>query len=181
MRSAQLYSYWIVKNYREAYNIFACNGILFNHTSPRRGETFILRKITMGVAKITHGIEDTLVSGFFLHRVQAVHQSRKLSVWPKSAIRFTRVLQVLGNLNAQRDLGHARDYVEGMWRMLQQDTADDYVLATGQMFSVRTLVEKAFATQGIQIQWTGDGVEEKGLCALYFPDLCNRIVATFRR
>lgn len=127
---AKLYSFWIVKNYREAYGIYACNGILFNHTSPRRGENFILRKITMGVAKIMHGFDNKLV---------------------------------LGNLNAQRDLGHAQDYIEGMWMMLQQDQPDDFVLATGVTHTVRTLVEKSFKTQNIEIEWQGEGVKEVGL------------------
>ena len=128
---AKLYGYWITKNYREAYQMFACNGILFNHESPRRGETFVTRKITIAVAKIVAGKQD------------------KLS---------------LGNLNAKRDWGFAGDYVEGMWRMLQQDKPDDYVLATNETHSVREFVEAAFAEVNIGIEWRGKGVEEKGYC-----------------
>ena len=127
---AKLYSFWIVKNYREAYGIHASNGILFNHESPLRGETFVTRKITRAAAKISLGMQDTL------------H---------------------LGNLDAQRDWGHAKDYVEGMWRMLQQDHADDYVLATGRTVAIRTFVDMAFAEVGIDLEWQGQGVEEKGL------------------
>lgn len=128
---AKLYGYWIVKNYREAYNMFACNGILFNHESPRRGETFVTRKITIAVAKILAGKQD------------------KLS---------------LGNLDAKRDWGYAGDYVEGMWKMLQQEKPDDYVLATNETHTVREFVEAAFAEAGIGIEWRGKGVEEKGYC-----------------
>ena len=127
---AKIYSFWIVKNYREAYGIHASNGILFNHESPRRGETFVTRKITRAAAKISLGMQETL------------H---------------------LGNLDAQRDWGHAKDYVEGMWRMLQQDHGDDYVLATGRTVAIRTFVDMAFAEVGIQLDWTGEGVEEKGI------------------
>ena len=127
---AKLYSFWIVKNYREAYGIHASNGILFNHESPRRGETFVTRKITRAAAKIFLGMQETLY---------------------------------LGNLDAQRDWGHAKDYVEGMWRMLQQDHGDDYVLATGRTVAIRTFVDMAFAEVGIQLDWTGEGVEEKGI------------------
>ena len=126
---AKLYAFWIVKNYREAYGIFACNGILFNHESPRRGETFVTRKITRGLATI---LKD-----------------------PGARI-------TLGNLDAKRDWGHARDYVEGMWRMLQSDHADDYVLGTGKMYSVREFVATAFAYRGIEIVWDGEGVNEVG-------------------
>lgn len=126
---AKLYAYWIVRNYREAYGIFACNGILFNHGGPRRGHNFVERKITMGVGKILRGELDCLV---------------------------------MGNLDSQRDIGSSRDYVEGMWRMLQQDIADDFVLATGQMWTVRELIEKAFAMRGIVVKWKGEGVEEVG-------------------
>src|SRR6476646_2011280 len=108
---AKLYAYWIIVNYREAYNMYACNGILFNHESPLRGETFVTRKITRAVAKIALGMQDKVY---------------------------------LGNLDAQRDWGHAKDYVEGMWRILQQDTAEDFVIATGETHSVREFVEKAF-------------------------------------
>ena len=127
---AKLYSFWIVKNYREAYGIHASNGILFNHESPRRGETFVTRKITRAAAKIFLGMQETLY---------------------------------LGNLDAQRDWGHAKDYVEGMWRMLQQDHGDDYVLATGRTVAIRSFVDMAFAEVGIQLDWTGVGVEEKGI------------------
>lgn len=128
--AAKLYAYWITVNYREAYGLHASNGILFNHESPIRGETFVTRKITRAVAAIRHGRQDT--------------------VW-------------LGNLDASRDWGHARDYVEGMWRMLQQDEPDDYVLATGRTHTVREFVEKAFAHVGIAIRWQGAGVDEVGI------------------
>ena len=128
---AKLYAYWIVVNYREAYGFHASNGILFNHESPRRGETFVTRKITRAAAAIALGKQDCL--------------------W-------------LGNLEARRDWGHARDYVEGMWRILQQDTPDDYVLATGETHSVRSFVEMAFAEVGIRLAWRGAGLEEVGVC-----------------
>ncbi|MFV0513661.1 MAG: GDP-mannose 4,6-dehydratase [Jhaorihella sp.] len=127
--AAKLYAYWITVNYREAYGIHASNGILFNHESPRRGETFVTRKITRAVAAIHHGFQDRLY---------------------------------LGNLDARRDWGHARDYVDGMWRIVQQDEPDDYVLATGETHSVRAFVEAAFAVVGIGIEWRGTGVDEKG-------------------
>lgn len=127
--AAKLYAYWITVNYREAYGIHASNGILFNHESPVRGETFVTRKITRAVAAITHGRQDRLY---------------------------------IGNLDAKRDWGHARDYVEGMWRIVQQDEPDDFVLATGETHSVREFVERAFAHVGIAITWRGSGVEEKG-------------------
>jgi GDPmannose 4,6-dehydratase len=127
---AKVYGFWITKNYREAYNIFACNGILFNHESPIRGETFVTRKITRAAAKIHLGLQDKLY---------------------------------LGNLDAERDWGHAKDYVEGMWRMLQADVADDYVLATGKKISVRKFVELAFAEVNIKLKWEGKGVDEKGI------------------
>lgn len=127
--AAKLYAYWITVNYREAYNIFACNGILFNHESPRRGETFVTRKITRAVCNIIAGKQE------------------KLS---------------LGNLNAQRDWGFAGDYVEAMWLMLQQDKPDDYVIATGETTTVRRFVELAFKEVGIEIEWRGSGVDEKG-------------------
>lgn len=127
--AAKLYSYWITVNYRESYNMFACNGILFNHESPRRGETFVTRKITIAVAKIMAGKQE------------------KLS---------------LGNLNAKRDWGFAGDYVEGMWRILQQEKPDDYVLATNETHTVREFVELAFAEVGVEIEWKGEGVDEKG-------------------
>ena len=126
---AKLYGFWITKNYRESYDMFASNGILFNHESPRRGETFVTRKITIAVAKIMAGRQE------------------KLS---------------LGNLNAKRDWGFAGDYVEGMWRILQQDKPGDYVLATNETHTVREFVELAFAEAGVTIEWKGEGVEEKG-------------------
>jgi GDPmannose 4,6-dehydratase len=130
--AAKLYAYWIVVNYREAYGMHASNGILFNHESPLRGETFVTRKITRAVAAIKLG--------------------RQKKLW-------------LGNLDAKRDWGHAREYVRGMWLMLQQDQPDDYVLATGETTPVRTFVEWAFAEVGITLRWRGEGVEEKGYCA----------------
>lgn len=126
---AKLYGFWIVKNYREAYGIHASNGLLFNHESVRRGETFLTRKVTIGIGKIVRGEEDTLY---------------------------------LGNLDAKRDWGCAKDYVEGMWRMVQQETPDDYVLATGECHSVREFVEIAFKEVGITIEWRGTGIEEQG-------------------
>lgn len=129
---AKQYAYWIVVNYREAYGMFASNGILFNHESPRRGPTFVTRKVTRAVARIHKGLQSTIY---------------------------------LGNLDAKRDWGHARDYVEGMWRMLQADTPDDFVLATGVTTTVRAFVEKAFAVVGIPITWRGEGVDEIGVDA----------------
>ena len=129
---AKLYAYWIVVNYREAYDMFACNGILFNHESPLRGETFVTRKITMAVAAIANGLQDTLY---------------------------------LGNLNAQRDWGHAKDYVEAMWLMLQQDKPEDFVIATGITNTVRDFVKMAFNEVGIELTFTGEGVAEKGIIA----------------
>ena len=126
---AKLYAYWIVKNYRESYNMFACNGILFNHESPRRGPTFVTRKITMGINKILKGESDKIV---------------------------------LGNLNSKRDWGHAKDYVEGMWRILQNDTPDDFVLSTNEFHSIREFVEKSFKIKGFNIKWKGEGVNEIG-------------------
>jgi GDPmannose 4,6-dehydratase len=128
--AAKLYAYWITVNYREAYGMHASNGILFNHESPVRGETFVTRKITRAVAAIFHGLQDKLY---------------------------------LGNLDAARDWGHARDYVRGMWLMLQQDEPDDYVLATGKSHSVREFVRSAFLRVGIEIAWKGNGVDEKGI------------------
>jgi GDPmannose 4,6-dehydratase len=130
--AAKVYAYWITVNYREAYGMFACNGILFNHESPIRGETFVTRKITRAVARMHMGLQDCLY---------------------------------LGNLDARRDWGHARDYVRAMWLMLQQDQAEDYVIATGEDHSVRELVEKAFAAVGVVLRWEGQGVEEKGIVA----------------
>ncbi len=127
---AKLYGYWITVNYREAYGMFACNGILFNHESPIRGETFVTRKITRGVTRIEAGLEETIY---------------------------------LGNLEAKRDWGHARDYVEGMHRILQADAPDDFVLATGETHSVRELVERAFAEVDRRIEWRGEGVDETGI------------------
>jgi GDPmannose 4,6-dehydratase len=129
---AKLYAYWIAKNYREAYNMYTCNGILFNHESPLRGETFVTRKITRAAAKISLGMQDKLF---------------------------------LGNLDAQRDWGHARDYVKGMWMMMQHHTPDDYVLATGETHSIRRFAELAFSHVGIQLRWDGVGVNEKGINA----------------
>ena len=126
---AKLYGFWITKNYRESYNMFACNGILFNHESPRRGPTFVTRKITRGLNSILKGDSDKLV---------------------------------LGNIDAKRDWGHAKDYVEGMWRMLQVDTPDDYVLSTNEFHSVREFIEKSFALRGFDIKWKGSGLDEIG-------------------
>lgn len=126
---AKLYGFWIVKNYRESYGMHASNGILFNHESPLRGETFVTRKITRAVARIHHGLQDVL------------H---------------------LGNLDAKRDWGHAKDYVEGMWRMLQQETPDDYVLATGRTVPIRDFVNMAFGEVGVELEWRGSGVDEQG-------------------
>jgi GDPmannose 4,6-dehydratase len=130
--AAKLYAYWITVNYREAYGMHASNGILFNHESPLRGETFVTRKITRAVAAIELGLQERLY---------------------------------IGNLDAMRDWGHARDYVEGMWLMLQQEAPDDYVLATGEAHSVREFVELAFACTGRQVRWRGRGVDEVGTCA----------------
>ncbi len=126
---AKLYGFWIVKNYRESYGMYACNGILFNHESPRRGETFVTRKITRAAARISLGLQKKLY---------------------------------LGNMNALRDWGFAGDYVEGMWLMLQQDGPEDYVLATGEMTSVRDFTAMAFARAGIELEFSGQGVDEKG-------------------
>jgi len=127
---AKLYGYWITVNYRESYNMFACNGILFNHESPNRGETFVSSKITRAVAAIKKGKQEKLF---------------------------------LGNLDAKRDWGHAKDYVEGMWLMLQQDKPEDFVLATGTMHTVRECAEKAFKYVGIKLKWEGSGKDEKGI------------------
>lgn len=128
--AAKLYAYWVTVNYREAYGIFASNGILFNHESPRRGETFVTRKITRSVARIKHGVDSELF---------------------------------LGNLSAKRDWGHARDYVDGMWRILQHDYADDFVLATGKMHTVRHFCEKSFEAAGIELKWDGSETDEVGI------------------
>jgi len=129
---AKLYGYWIVKNYRESYDMYGCNGILFNHESPIRGETFVTRKITRAAVKISKGLQEKLY---------------------------------LGNLDAKRDWGHAKDYVKGMWLMLQQDKADDYVLATGVTYTVRHFVDLAFSEVGIKLNWEGTAENEKGICA----------------
>ncbi len=127
---AKLYGFWIIKNYREAYNLFACNGILFNHESPRRGGTFVTRKITQAAARIKHGIQDSLS---------------------------------LGNLNSKRDWGFAPEYCDGMWRMLQQDKPDDFVLATGETHSVREFVDLTFRNLDMELEWDGQGKNEKGV------------------
>jgi GDPmannose 4,6-dehydratase len=129
--AAKLYAYWITVNYREAYGLHASNGILFNHEGPRRGETFVTRKITQAVA--------------------AIHLGRQECLY-------------IGNLDAKRDWGHARDYAEGMWLILQQPQPDDYVLATGESHSVREFIELAFAEVGISLRWDGQGREERGVC-----------------
>jgi len=126
---AKLYAYWITKNYRESYGMYACTGILFNHESPRRGETFVTRKITQALSRISSGLQETLY---------------------------------LGNLNAKRDWGHAKDYVKAMWLMLQQDTPEDYVIATGEQYSVKEFVEKAAPYFGMDIRWRGEGLNETG-------------------
>ena len=127
---AKMYGYWIIKNYRESYGMYACSGILFNHESPRRGETFVTRKITLGLSAIAKGDQECLY---------------------------------LGNLNALRDWGHARDYVEAMWLMLQQKKPDDYVIATGRMYSVKQFVEACAPYFGMDIEWQGHGVDEVGV------------------
>jgi len=126
---AKLYSFWIVKNYREAYNMFACNGILFNHESPRRGNSFVTKKIVEQAVKIKNGRQDSIK---------------------------------LGNIYSKRDWGHAKDYVEGMWRMLQQDSPNDFVLATGEMHSVKEFIEIIFQKLNLPLQWKGEGLDEKG-------------------
>ena len=126
---AKLYAYWIVKNYRESYGLFACNGILFNHEGVRRGHNFVTRKITLGLSKILKGETDKLV---------------------------------MGNLDSLRDWGNAKDYVEGMWRILQHDTPEDFVLATGEMHSIKEFIEEAFKLKGFDIKWKGEGVDEIG-------------------
>lgn len=126
---AKLYGYWIVKNYRESYGMYACNGILFNHGGVRRGHNFVERKITLGLSKIIRGETDRLV---------------------------------MGNLDSQRDIGNSKDYVEGMWLMLQQESPDDFVLATGKMYTIRQLIEIAFRFKGFDIGWKGEGINEIG-------------------
>ena len=149
---AKLYAYWITVNYREAYNLFACNGILFNHESPLRGETFVTRKITRAVAKIGLGLQDKLY---------------------------------MGNLDAKRDWGHAKDYVEAMWRILQQDKAEDYVIATGVTTTVRDFIKMAFAEIGFNIVFKGKGIEEVGVLesidgSLYNETLLSKAAITKR-
>ncbi len=126
---AKLYAYWITKNYREAYGMYACNGILFNHGGVRRGHNFVERKITLGLGKILRGETDRLI---------------------------------MGNLDSQRDIGSSKDYVEGMWMMLQQDKPDDFVLATGKMYTIKRLIEIAFGLKGFNIKWKGEGINEIG-------------------
>ena len=128
---AKLYGYWIIKNYRESYGMHCSSGILFNHESPRRGETFVTRKITRGLSLVSVGMQDILE---------------------------------LGNLNAKRDWGHSKDYVEAMWLMLQQDEPDDYVIATGHQYSVKEFVDKVAPYFGFKIEWMGEGLEETGFC-----------------
>jgi len=142
---AKLYGYWITVNYREAYGMYACNGILFNHESPVRGETFVTRKITRAVAKIALGLQDIVY---------------------------------LGNLSAQRDWGHAKDYVEAMWRILQQDVAEDYVIATGVTTTVRDFVRLAFEEVGIEIEFSGKGEQEKGVIIHVDEAKCNALGLT---
>jgi GDPmannose 4,6-dehydratase len=129
---AKVYAYWITVNYREAYGLYAVNGILFNHESPRRGETFVSRKITRAAGRIAHGMQERLY---------------------------------LGNLDARRDWGYARDYVEAMWMMLQQEQPDDYVIATGETHTVREFCERSFAAAGLRLRWEGSGLDEKGIDA----------------
>jgi GDPmannose 4,6-dehydratase len=127
---AKLYAYWLTVNYRESYGIFAANGILFNHESPRRGESFVSRKVTIGVSRMKHGMQEKIV---------------------------------LGNLDAKRDWGYAPEYVEGMWRILQQDEPEDFVLATGKCYTVRELCERALARAGYEVEWTGKAAQERGI------------------
>jgi GDPmannose 4,6-dehydratase len=142
---AKLYAYWIVVNYREAYGMYACNGILFNHESPRRGETFVTRKITRGLANISQGLEDCLY---------------------------------MGNIDALRDWGHAKDYVRMQWMMLQQDQPEDFVIATGVQFSVRQFIEWTAAELGMHITWQGEGVDEVGMAVI--PGLTRDSVPIIR-
>lgn len=141
---AKVYAYWMTVNYREAYKIFACNGILFNHESPRRGETFVTRKITRGLAHILAGKQKKIY---------------------------------LGNLNAKRDWGFAPEYIEAMWLILQQDEPDDYVVGTGESHSVREFVEKAFSYAGVEIEWRGEGLDEKGIVASLDYKILDRILS----
>lgn len=140
---AKIYGYWITVNYREAYNMFACNGILFNHESPLRGETFVTRKITRGVAKIALGMQEAIF---------------------------------MGNLDAKRDWGHAKDYVEAMWRILQQDKPDDYVIATGVTTKVRDFIQLAFAEVGFYLRFEGEGVEEIGILDSYNFEVLENVL-----
>jgi len=142
--AAKVYAYWITVNYREAYNIFACNGILFNHESPIRGETFVTRKITRAVARIKLGLQKTLY---------------------------------LGNLDSKRDWGYAKDFVQAMWLMLQQEEPEDYVIATGKNHSVRKFVEKAFNEIGIKIAWKGEGINEVGIVEQFIHAPCPMLSA----
>lgn len=139
---AKIYAYWITVNYREAYNMFACNGIMFNHESPLRGETFVTRKITRGVAKIALGMQDTIF---------------------------------MGNLDAKRDWGHAKDYVEAMWLILQQDKPEDFVIATGVTTKVRDFIQMAFAKVGFNLRYEGEGVEEVGVLDDFNDELVNTV------
>ncbi|MEE9572206.1 MAG: GDP-mannose 4,6-dehydratase, partial [Candidatus Neomarinimicrobiota bacterium] len=127
---AKLYGYWIIINYREAYNLYACNGILFNHESPRRGETFVTRKITRAAARIKYGLQESVT---------------------------------LGNLNAKRDWGYAPEYVEGMWKMMQLDKADDFVMATGETHTIREFADIVFKELDMDLEWKGEGINEKGI------------------
>jgi len=138
--AAKLYAYWLVKNYRDGYGLFAVNGILFNHESPRRGETFVTRKITRAIARIKYGLQDKLY---------------------------------LGNLEAERDWGYAGDFVEAMWLMLQEDEPDDYVIATGESHSVREFSHLAFAHAGIELEWKGEGIQEKGIVGSLSPAMAS--------
>ena len=144
---AKLYSYWITKNYRESYNMYACSGILFNHESQRRGHNFVTRKITIALGNIIKGKQNNLI---------------------------------LGNINSLRDWGHAKDYVEGMWLMLQQDVPDDYVLSTNEYRTVREFVEKAFALKGFNIKWKGSGISEIGYDEITGRELINISEKYFR-
>jgi len=140
--AAKLYAYWLVKNYRDGYGLFAVNGILFNHESPRRGETFVTRKITRAIARMRYGLQDKLY---------------------------------LGNLEARRDWGYAGDFVEAMWLMLQEDEPDDYVIATGESHSVRQFSHLAFAHAGIELEWKGEGIQEKGIVRSLSPIIASAL------
>ena len=141
--AAKLYAYWIIKNYREAYNMFACNGILFNHESPRRGQTFVTRKITMGLAKLKLGRQNKLF---------------------------------LGNMDAKRDWGYAKEYVEPMWLMLQQEKPEDYVIATGETHSVREFVQEACRCLEMELEWQGSGINEKGICIKGIKKTLDKVI-----